>query len=956
MATTQAQIVLRHIRELTAAENAQRLLDCELLDRFTVEHQEDAFTTLVRRHGPLVLGVCRRVLGNLHDAEDAFQAAFLVLARKAPSIHKGESLSSWLHRVAYHVALQARERLAARQRHERGTQPRPTPDALAEVSGRELVSVIDEELQGLSERYRAPLVLCYLEGKTRDEAAQQLGWSLGTFKRRLERAKECLRARLARRGLSLCVAGLAPATSSTAVSPALVAATVETALPLAAGQTTLGGTAAISALAEGVIRSLFASRLFLGSAFVLLLGLLTLGMGEFTHSAQSKEVDQPVLLAEASSRQSEGKAVRPARKAAGAPLPEKGEQAKAEETTISGRVVDGKGKAVPGAAVAVFAQSPWPYSAKELAHLKNPPTRELRFTYPAEMFLAQGTADDQGRYRLKFSQKAFKKASWTGQWVTVVGVAKGYAVGWDGAELKGASGEIELRLTPEEAIHGRLIDLQGQPAVGVAVHLVHTAKEAGGKFSGLKFLRAMDAAPYWPAPVKTDARGHFTLRGVDKTMFLTALVRDDRFALHDLQFAPSRKDEIVLPLAPARIIEGRVIKEDNRQPVAGLKVSVVAYPPGGVHNMFLEVRTDKDGRFRVNHYAADRFDVRTEDLEGQPYFAINFINVDWPRGGKIKHQIEVVLPHGVLQSGKVVDGSGKPVAGAQVLYLPKLHNNPFIKGDPLDLWQRQIGRAKTKDDGSFQITVLPGPGHLVIHGPYGQEFVRRWMDHKDIFGYDKGGALWYGHGFIKVFGKTDDKMPEVVGKIQRAAPLVLEVLDPEGKPASGARALVVEFAEDDRIAAREQVEVKDGRAELKACALNEAYRVAVFDAKKTQGALATVVAGGADKPQSVRLQPCSTARAQFVDAQGKALAKYNFYHFVWDKGKDGKEEGRFLLLPGMVSNKTLVADADGRCTLANLVPGVRYAIVSVDYKTLKEFTVEAGKAVDLGVVKVAASK
>src|SRR5262249_32744489 len=157
---------------------------------------EEAFQALVHRHGPMVLGVCRRVLHNSHDAEDAFQAAFLVLARRADTVRKHESLGSWLHGVAYHVAAKARDRATTRQKHERRAGSPPTPDPLAEVTGRELLTVLDEELQKLSGVYRAPLVLCFLEGKTRDEAAGLLGWSLSTLQRRLERARKCLAARL----------------------------------------------------------------------------------------------------------------------------------------------------------------------------------------------------------------------------------------------------------------------------------------------------------------------------------------------------------------------------------------------------------------------------------------------------------------------------------------------------------------------------------------------------------------------------------------------------------------------------------------------------------------------------------------------------------------------------------------------------------------------------------------
>src|SRR5262249_17481263 len=152
--------------------------------------------------GPLVLGVCRRVLHNWHDAEDAFQATFLTLARKAASISKQDSVGGWLHQVAYNLALKAKAHAATRQARQRQAQNRPPDDPLTELTGRELLAVLDEELQQLPERYRAPLVLCYLEGRTRDEAARQLGWSLGTLKRRLEQARARLRGRLERRGLA----------------------------------------------------------------------------------------------------------------------------------------------------------------------------------------------------------------------------------------------------------------------------------------------------------------------------------------------------------------------------------------------------------------------------------------------------------------------------------------------------------------------------------------------------------------------------------------------------------------------------------------------------------------------------------------------------------------------------------------------------------------------------------
>src|SRR5262249_41041822 len=183
IAPTQPGIVLRRLREMVAAKEAHAVPDQQLLDRFVSNREEMAFTALVRRHGPLVLGVCRRVLRHEHDAEDAFQATFLVLARKAASINKRASVSSWLYQVAYHVANKARKRTTNRQKREERAAVRQQADALDEVSGRELLAVIDEELQHLPDRCREPLVLCFVQGLTRDEAARQLGLTHSTLNR-----------------------------------------------------------------------------------------------------------------------------------------------------------------------------------------------------------------------------------------------------------------------------------------------------------------------------------------------------------------------------------------------------------------------------------------------------------------------------------------------------------------------------------------------------------------------------------------------------------------------------------------------------------------------------------------------------------------------------------------------------------------------------------------------------
>ena len=197
----------RRLRSLFDAQ-AGAGTDAQLLARFIADRDEAAFAELVRRHGPLVYGVCRRILGNPHDADDAYQATFLILSRKPSSVRKVESLSCWLHGVALRVAVRLKRNISRRK--DRAPLAGDVPESEHDdVTWREVQRLLDEELARLPEQFRQPLILCYLEGKTRDEAADELGWSSSTFRGRLERARERLRWRLERRGLTLSAALLA---------------------------------------------------------------------------------------------------------------------------------------------------------------------------------------------------------------------------------------------------------------------------------------------------------------------------------------------------------------------------------------------------------------------------------------------------------------------------------------------------------------------------------------------------------------------------------------------------------------------------------------------------------------------------------------------------------------------------------------------------------------------------
>jgi RNA polymerase sigma factor (sigma-70 family) len=181
------------------------LPDGSLLQRFVADREQAAFTALVRRHERLVLGICQRVLGDSHAAQDALQATFLVLARKASLLDQERPLAGWLHKVAYHLALRLRAVAARRRRSEKEAAGRrysqSTGECAAEIEKQEMRQVLGEELRRLPEKYRVPLVLCYFDGRTHDEAARAIGLPRGSMSRRISEGLERLRARLHDRGV-----------------------------------------------------------------------------------------------------------------------------------------------------------------------------------------------------------------------------------------------------------------------------------------------------------------------------------------------------------------------------------------------------------------------------------------------------------------------------------------------------------------------------------------------------------------------------------------------------------------------------------------------------------------------------------------------------------------------------------------------------------------------------------
>lgn len=261
MAKTPLASIVRHLHRLAARPEAQSVSDAHLLQQYIARRDADAFAELTRRHGPLVWRVCRRLLPQTHLAEEAYQAVFLVLSRRAAKIRKPAALSSWLYAVAYRIARQARADLLREQTHPREPVAAAVPDPASEAAWRELERIVVEEVHALPEKYRLPVLLCYWEGMTNGEAALRLSWPAGTLKTRLLKARQLLHARLTRRGVSLSIGALATLLAAGDADARVPPCLSASAVPVVSRS--------VAALADGAVRGMTALRVKIVLALVL---------------------------------------------------------------------------------------------------------------------------------------------------------------------------------------------------------------------------------------------------------------------------------------------------------------------------------------------------------------------------------------------------------------------------------------------------------------------------------------------------------------------------------------------------------------------------------------------------------------------------------------------------------------------------------------------------------------
>jgi RNA polymerase sigma factor (sigma-70 family) len=692
--------VLRQLRRLYAAEPARDLGDGELLERFLARREETAFAILVQRHGPMVLGVCRRVLRDPDAVEDAFQATFLALVQRSASIRQRGSLGSWLYAVARRIARRARERDMAQRNQERGCAERPRGEALDDPAWRELRSVLDEEVGALPERYRAPVVLCYLEGKSYDQAARDLGWPKSSLASRLSRARGLLRQRLARRGLALSAAalaaGLAEKAARAAVPALLTINTVKGATRFIAGQAAPGALPSPAvALAEESMKPMLGIKSKV--LFVLLaVGLAAGGVGLAGHQAPGgkpppgPQADAPGPAAPARSRPAQAKPVAPA-----------------DETfPCAGRVLDPDGKPASGARLLLLGKGDRPV--------------DLGTSAADGRFLVRVPKDLKGHHL----------------------VARGDGSGMDFTDLgqRKQTDPVELRLVKDQAIRGRVLDTEGKPVSGAKVVVTKVGVYAGDSLDPfLADWKKRGPKPGSPIPsgvkglgweagvlpaATTDRDGRFTIAGAGSERLVTLRVRGAGTAESEVlvvnrdRFDPKPYNEAA-HLSRDRVlygpsftvvaerekrVRGRVTEAGTGKGVAGVRV-LLGRNGHDPLSLPLEARTDTGGRYEIRGARKARsYMVEVSRDHATGHLAAQARADDTP--GYDTVTLDVRAQKGVVVTGRVMDRSTAKAVRGNVMIMV-LKDNPFEDGalGPSAWYALQ----QTAQDGTFRMVTVPGP-------------------------------------------------------------------------------------------------------------------------------------------------------------------------------------------------------------------------------------------------------
>jgi RNA polymerase sigma factor (sigma-70 family) len=962
--TRSAANVVRAIKTAVPGD-ASSLNDRELLQRFVEEGNQEAFAALVRRHSDLVLGACRRALPSAQDAEDVCQATFLVLAQKADTQHWQPSIAGWLYATARKVAGNARQSAQRRARREGRAAVPEAVEPVDQVTGRELLTALDEELDRLPPRYREPLVLCYLEGLSREEVAARLGVKASTVKTQLERGRKKLSNALTRRGCGLGLGLLTLAVSSPA--RASLPRLVEAVLSAVSGSPP----AAVAALARGstvnallLKQELLLVALTTAAAVGICLGALHLPAA--SRQAEKAPADKGATTAEAPAAD-EGKTKEAAKDAK-------------KSVTYAGRVVGPDGQPVSGASV---------YYTRHYDKAKSAPK-------------ANAVTDAAGRFR--FTAPAAGKAD--GTVTSLYATAEGFGPAWMLTEAKpwwrwprevDKEGAFTLRLAKDDVpVTGRIVNLEGKPVAGVTITVTGIKSPPGGSLTS--WLEAIKKRPnadgihldyqYLPgffadglyklfAPITTGADGRFTIRGVGRERAVSLLIQGPTIETKEInvltrqglptlslpwyRIAPELGSLIYYaarfdhPAAPCRPVSGVVRDKRSGKPLAG--ATVRAERSVGNPNHYIQTTTDRAGRYRLTGLPSGSGQRGLDTLvalppEGQAYLSLRKRIVDASRTEPAT--LDFDLPGGVWIEGRVVDKATGEGVESTLGYSIFQDERPEVEVGSLYLTEY----LRTDRQGRFRFVGVP------VRGLLGARAQGEKVDHfRTGIGADKieGKSV---HGKIVMFltlpnyvmSVNLDTLVEVKpakGADKVTCELVLDpgntqrvrVLDPDGQPLAGAM-VAGRFA-------RESFTGPLNEAECTVPGLTAGEpRFLVFQHEGKKLAAALELKGTEKGTVDVKLQSSATLTGRLLDPDGRPLRHTEMKLYYSYEGDPTLLRTHF---PGNV-----VTDAEGRFRIAGLVGGVRYrsdvrlagkmfAATAFDNLSLK-----AGEVRDLGDVKAKA--
>ncbi len=628
---------------------------------------------------------------------------------------------------------------------------------------------------------------------------------------------------------------------------------------------------------------------------------------------------------------------------------------------VVGRVLDPDGKPVPGATVAVYARSLVPGRTPTLG-LRRP--------------IGDARTDGSGRFRVD----APRTSSAQYQDCGVVALAPGFGAGWAEFDPDDERPAAEVALRPEQVIQGRLFDLQGRPVPNATVSVGSIYRDLPRARTGLRQPfegvlyggTTINDFPGWPRPAITDSDGRFTVHGVGRGLHAALAVHHPGFALQNVDVATddaSKSKAVTAALPPAQVINVRVTYADTGRPAPHSALRVMT--SRGRIGLLDESETGADGRARVNSWMADGIsNIWAQPPEGEPYLPAHG-RINWPKGA-LEQSLNLVLPRGVPVRGKVTEeGTGRPVAGATVDFVPRAERQNTGDGSPT---------VSTASDGSFRFGAETVPGNLFVRGP-SDDYVLQTIGSRMLAQGQPGGSRVYTHAHAPLDLKPDDDAEDVNLVLRRAATVKGRVVGPDGQAVREA-AIITPLIIGPRPgpwaywAGRYQGHVRDGRFELHGLGPNAEVPVYFLEPKgKLGGAVNLSAKSAASEPITVRLGPCGAARGRVVDPAGKPVAgplRDLAVTMVVTPGPPRSafandragllfaDEGNVTAIDPIHYEKDPAPDADGRIVLPVLIPGASYRII--DYTTAvrgqagpavrKEFTVKPGETIDLGDIVI----